>query len=520
MYIIKSNKKENMRKKPVVLCIMDGWGIPTDNKYSAIAKANVPNYNNFLKEYPNSKLNASGNFVGLPEGQMGNSEVGHTNIGAGRVVLQTLPMINKDVANNTLKDRPVIKDFIAKMKSNGKSIHLIGLMSNGGVHSHINHIINIAKTFANENINVVLHFIADGRDVAQKSALTFIDELNTELKDYKNVKIATIGGRYYGMDRDKRWDRVEKAYNAIVLADAESNFTTPKDAVEASYSKDITDEFIVPATIGDYKGMQDGDGFLFCNFRADRARELTMALGNEDFDGFARKKVINFTVMGELTEYSEDHAKYLETVYTPDEIVNSLGEVVSNAGLTQLRIAETEKYAHVTFFFNGGKETVFKGEERVLINSPKVATYDLQPEMSAEGVKQGVLDAINSNKFDLIVINFANPDMVGHTGIMDAAVKACEAVDKAVGEIATLVKQKDGIMFITADHGNAEKMFDETTGQPFTAHTTNLVPFIMVGNDVKNIKLNDGSLCDIAPTILQVMELPQPKEMTGRSLIK
>ena len=509
-----------MRKKPVVLCIMDGWGIPVDNKYSAIAKANVPNYNNFLKEYPNSKLNASGEFVGLPEGQMGNSEVGHTNIGAGRLVLQTLPMINKDVANNTLKDRPVIKDFISKMKSSNKTMHLIGLMSNGGVHSHINHIINITKSFADNGINVDLHFIADGRDVAQKSALIFVETLNNELKNYSNVKIATVSGRFYAMDRDKRWDRIEKAYNTIVLAESEKNFKTAEEAIENSYANEITDEFIVPATISDYKGMQDGDGFLFCNFRADRARELTMALGDKNFDAFARKKVINFTVMGELTEYSEDHAKYLSTIYTPEEIVNSLGEVVSNAGLTQLRIAETEKYAHVTFFFNGGKETVFKGEERVLINSPKVATYDLQPEMSAEAVKNGVIDAINSNKFDLIVINFANPDMVGHTGIMDAAIKACEAVDKCIGEIAEKVKEKDGIMFITADHGNAEKMFDETTGQPFTAHTTNLVPFIMVANDVKNVKLSDGSLCDIAPTILQVMELKQPKEMTGKSLIK
>ena len=510
----------NMKNKPVVLCIMDGWGIPENDKYSAIAKANTPNYDNYLKEYPNSTLHASGEYVGLPEGQMGNSEVGHTNIGAGRVVLQTLPMINKDVANNTLKDRPVIKDFISKMQKANKTMHLIGLVSDGGVHSHINHIISITKSFADAKINVMLHFIADGRDTAQKSALTYVDTLNKELSSYSNVKIATIGGRYYGMDRDKRWDRIEKAYNTIVLAESDEKFTTAEEAINASYQKDITDEFIVPSVIGDYKGMQDGDGFLFCNFRADRARELTMALGNKDFDGFSRKKVVSFTVMGELTEYSEDHAKYLSTVYTPEEIINSLGEVVSNANLNQLRIAETEKYAHVTFFFNGGKETVFKGEERVLINSPKVATYDLQPEMSAEAVKDGVINAINSNKFDLIVINFANPDMVGHTGIMDAAIKACEAVDKCVGEIVQKVKEKDGIIFITADHGNAEKMFDETTGQPFTAHTTNLVPFIMVGNNVKDIKLDNGSLCDIAPTILKVMDIPQPKEMTGKSLIK
>ncbi|MDD2839885.1 MAG: 2,3-bisphosphoglycerate-independent phosphoglycerate mutase [Rickettsiales bacterium] len=510
-----------MRKKPVVLCILDGWGIADNDKYSAIAKAKVPNYNSYLVNYPHSQLQASAEFVGLPEGQMGNSEVGHTNIGAGRVVMQTLPLINKDVANNAVKDRPVIKDMVKKMKASGKAMHLIGLMSDGGVHSHINHIINIAKVFGDNDIKVYLHLLTDGRDVAQKSALTFIKKLYDELdKGYPNMFIATVGGRYYGMDRDTRWDRVEKAYDAIVLGDCEERFKTAMDCIDAAYKKDITDEFIVPSAIRNYEGMEDGDGFLFCNFRADRARELTAALGDKNFAGFARKKVVKFSVMGELTEYSEDHAKYLTTVYTPDEIKQSLGEVISEAGLKQLRIAETEKYAHVTFFFNGGKETVFNGEERVLINSPKVATYDLQPEMSANGVKDGVLNAINSNKFDLIVINFANADMVGHTGIMEAAVKACEAVDKDIGEIVDAVKAKDGIIFITADHGNADKMFDETTGQPFTAHTTNPVPFIMIGNEVKSIKLADGALCDIAPTILKVMELKQPKEMTGKCLIK
>ncbi len=510
-----------MRKKPVVLCILDGWGIADNDEYSAIAKATVPNFKGCLAGYPHSQLQASGEFVGLPDGQMGNSEVGHTNIGAGRVVLQTLPMINRDVASNTVKDRPVIKDMVKKMKASGKAMHLIGLMSDGGVHSHINHIINLAKVFGDSGIKVYLHLLTDGRDVAQKSALTFIKKLYDELdKDYPNMFIATVGGRYYGMDRDKRWDRVEKAYNAIVLGECEERFKTAMECVEASYKKDITDEFIAPSAIRNYEGMEDGDGFLFCNFRADRARELTAALGDKNFTDFNRKKIIKFTVMGELTEYSEDHAKYLETVYIPEEIKHSLGEIVAEAGLKQLRIAETEKYAHVTFFFNGGKETVFNGEERVLINSPKVATYDLQPEMSASGVKEGVLKAIDSNKFDLIVINFANPDMVGHTGIMEAAIKACEAVDKALGEILDAIKAKDGIIFITADHGNAEKMFDNTNGQPFTAHTTNPVPFIMVGNNLKNVKLMDGALCDIAPTILKVMELKQPKEMTGKSLIK
>ena len=509
-----------MVKKPVVLTIMDGWGIATDDKYSAIAKANVKNYNSYLKNYPNSKLNASGSFVGLPDGQMGNSEVGHTNIGAGRIVMQTLPMINKDVSNNSLKDKSTIKDFISKMKNTNHIMHIIGLVSDGGVHSHINHIINIVKAFSENNIYVNLHFIADGRDVAQKSALLFIDKLENEFKNISNVKFATISGRYYAMDRDKRWDRIEQYYNTIVLCDTKNKYKNLTEAVEKSYSSNITDEFIVPSYLDGYKGMKDGDGFLFCNFRADRAREIAMALADTNFKEFERKKVINWTVKGELTEYSEDHSKYLDTVYKPEEITNSLGEIVSNSNLNQLRIAETEKYAHVTFFFNGGKETVFKNEERILINSPKVATYDLQPEMSAYEVKDKVIEALDKDKFDLIVINFANPDMVGHTGIMDATIKAVETVDNCIGEIVNKVKEKDGIIFITADHGNAEKMFDEKTNQPHTAHTTNLVPFIMIGNNVQNIKLSDGNLSDIAPTILQVMKLKQPIEMTGKSLIK
>ena len=509
-----------MRKKPVVLCILDGWGIPKDEKYSAIAKADAKNYQSYLKEYPNSQLNASGEFVGLPDGQMGNSEVGHTNIGAGRIVMQDLPMINRDVANNSVKDRKQIKEIVAKMKQSNGAMHLIGLASDGGVHSHINHIINFAKIFADNKIKVYLHLLLDGRDVAQKSALTYIKKFNDELLNkYKNISIATVGGRYYGMDRDKRWDRVEKAYNTMVLAECDKKYSTAVDTINDSYSNNVTDEFVAPSVIGDYAGMKDKDGFMFCNFRADRAREITSALGNVNFDGFNRKKIIHFAAMAELTEYSEDHAKYLTTIYAPEEIVNSLGEVVSKNGLKQLRIAETEKYAHVTFFFNGGKETVFEGEERILINSPKVATYDLQPEMSANGVKEGVLNAIDSNKFDLIVINFANPDMVGHTGIMEAAIKACKAVDNDLGEIVNKVKEKDGIIFVTADHGNVEKMFDETTGQPFTAHTTNPVPFIMIGNDVKNKKLHNGSLCDIAPTILATMQIKQPEEMTGKNLI-
>jgi 2,3-bisphosphoglycerate-independent phosphoglycerate mutase len=493
-----------MTKKPIVLCILDGWGISVDDKYSAIAKANTPNYDNYLKSFPNSQLQASGEFVGLPDGQSGNSEVGHVSIGAGRIVLQSLPMINRDVKNNTLAERPIIKDFIKNVKG---TLHLIGLLSDGGVHSHINHIINIANTFKNADINVKIHAIFDGRDVSQKSALSFLTQM-------KGFEIATVGGRYYGMDRDKNWDRVQKHYEVIVNANG-NKFNTAKEVVNSAYNDGVTDEFILPATVGNYDGVKDGDGFIFCNFRADRAREITEALASPDFNGFERK-LIDWSAKGQLTEYSDKHNKYLSTIYAPDEIKNSLGEIISNNGLKQYRTAETEKYPHVTFFFNGGIEKQFNGEERKIIPSPKVATYNLQPEMSAQGVKDSVLDALNTDKYDLIVVNFANVDMVGHTGIMDAAIKAVEEVDKDVGEIVAKVKEKNGIILITADHGNAEKMFDETTNQPFTAHTNNPVPFIMIGKDGK---LNNGSLCDIAPTILKIMNIEQPKEMDGKSLI-
>ncbi|MDR2526429.1 MAG: 2,3-bisphosphoglycerate-independent phosphoglycerate mutase [Rickettsiales bacterium] len=494
-----------MSKKPVVLCILDGWGIPEDGKYSAIAKANTPNYDAYLKNYPNSQLQASGEFVGLPDGQMGNSEVGHMNIGAGRVVFQSLPMIDRDVKNNTLKDRPVIKETIKNLKG---VLHLIGLLSDGGVHSHISHIINIANVFKQLGIVVRLHVILDGRDVSQKSALDFISQV-------EGIEIATVGGRYYGMDRDKNWDRIQKHYEAIVNGDGVV-FKSAVDVVNNGYENNITDEFIVPAVIEGYKGAVDGDGFIFCNFRADRARQITEALASSDFDGFKRE-LVKWSAKCQMTEYSLEHNRYLSTIYTPDNITNSLGEVISNKGLKQYRTAETEKYPHVTFFFNGGVEKQFEGEDRKIIPSPKVATYDLQPEMSANGVCDSVLDALDSEDYDLIVVNFANPDMVGHTGIMEAAVKAIEEVDKDIGKIVKKIQDKNGVILITADHGNAEKMFDDATGQPFTAHTTNPVPLIVIG---ESGNLNDGSLCDIAPTILKIMGIEQPKEMTGKNLIQ
>ena len=507
-----------MTNKPVVLCILDGWGIAKNKEYSAVDKANTKFFDYLMANYPHCKLNASEEFVGLPKGQMGNSEVGHTNIGAGRVVLQDLPRINKCVAEKAFMQNKVFVDAITKVKKANGRMHLLGLFSDGGVHSHIDHIIEMAKTIANQGVEVYMHCFSDGRDVPQKSVLNYIERFNQETKGYINIKIATIGGRYYGMDRDKNWDRVEKAYNVIVNPENSDNNLI--DVINSSYDNGITDEFIVPTAVNNYEGMKDGDGFIFANYRADRAREITLALGKADFDGFKRNKVINFSTKIQMTEYSSEHNKFMETLFGAEEIKDCLGEVVSNAGLKQLRIAETEKYAHVTFFFNAGRETPFNGEERILVKSPAVATYDLKPEMSANEVTEKLLNAINEDKFDFIVINFANPDMVGHTGKMDAAIKACETVDKNLEKITKLVLEKDGVICVTADHGNAEKMFDEVKQVPYTAHTTNLVNFIVVKNNVKGIELNDGSLCDIAPTMLKLMNIKQPALMTGKSLIK
>ncbi len=503
--------------KPVVLCILDGWGLTDDKKYSAIAQANTPFFDYLMQKYPNSKLNASGKFVGLPEGQMGNSEVGHMNIGAGRIVLQDLPRIDKCVAEHRFLENQIITKTIRLTKSGSGRIHLLGLLSDGGVHSHINHIIELAKTLAKEGLEVLVHAFLDGRDTPQKSAETYIQNFIKETKSFSNIKLVTIGGRYYGMDRDKRWDRIEKAYNVIVEGDGTNK--DPFKELQNSYANNITDEFVEPKAINKYKGMKDGDSFIFCNYRADRARQITMALGKEDFNEFQRHKVIKFSAKVQMTEYSSEHNAFLDTIFGPEDIKDCLGEVISNKKLKQLRIAETEKYAHVTFFFNCGRETPFNGEERILIKSPNVATYDLQPEMSANPVCDNLIEAIKSDKFDYLTVNFANPDMVGHTGIMEAATKACETIDILLKKLVETVLQKDGTIFITADHGNIEKMFDEKTGQPHTAHTTNPVPFIYVSNKSVGKNIKDGSLCDIAPTILKEMQIEQPKLMTGTSLI-
>ena len=509
-----------MTQKPVMLLILDGWGyreeITDDN---AIEKGNTPNWHRLLEECPHGFVETSGLAVGLPEGQMGNSEVGHTNLGAGRVVMQDLPKIDLAIKNGSLAQNIILGDMINTLKNNGKSCHLMGLMSPGGVHSMQNHIVALAKIISDAGVKVKIHAFLDGRDTPPASAKDYLAQLSKDIEELNNVEIATIEGRFYAMDRDKRWDRVELAYNNIVLADG-NRFATADEAIKTSYENSVTDEFVIPAVIGDYKGMEDGDAVLMANFRADRAREILYALADSDFNGFERKKIIKLSNSVGMTEYSVDHNRFMKTIFPPEALVNILGEVIAENGLTQLRIAETEKYAHVTFFFNGGEEKEFKGEERILIASPKVATYDLKPEMSVYEVTEQLVKAIEDNRFDVIICNFANGDMVGHTGIMDAALKAVEAVDNCLGKVEQAIKNVGGVLIVTADHGNAEKMVDEKTGQPYTAHTVGKVQVVLV-NDKSGVKaLDNGCLADIAPTMLDLLKIKQPVEMTGKSLLK
>lgn len=483
---------------PLLLCILDGWGIGDEaDSSNAIARANTPNYDRFLKTYPHSQLETSGLAVGLPEGQIGNSEVGHMTIGAGRVIFQDLPRINNAIKDGSLAQNQLLQKLIA----NKKTCHLMGLLSDGGVHSHIDHIIFLAETLQKNGVEVVLHAFLDGRDVAQKSALTYLEKC-------KNIKVTTISGRYYAMDRDQKWDRIKLATDAIISAQA-PKFSDVNSAIKNSYDQNITDEFIKPCVIGEYLGIKDEDNLLFCNFRADRARQISEKL-------FAEAKFSNALA---LTEYSEKLSESYQILFPAIEVKNSLPEVLSARGLTQLRIAETEKYAHVTFFFSCGHEKELKGEERILVKSPAVATYDLKPEMSANEVGEKLRDAIASEKFDFIIVNYANPDMVGHSGMLDPSIKAVEAIDHQLGLLEKIILEKDGLMLISADHGNIECMHDKNH-QPHTAHTTNPVPFILIGNKVSETKLENGALDDIAPTVFALMDIEQPKEMTGKSLIK
>lgn len=505
-----------MSKKPVVLCILDGWGCRDESEYNAIKVANTPNMDRFAAEFPVSKLGTSGADVGLPDGQMGNSEVGHMSIGNGRVILQDLPRIHQAIADGSLRENPDLLAHIASLKDSGGTSHLMGLMSDGGVHAHMDHIIALAEIIASHGVKVAIHAFMDGRDTPPASGEDYIAILSRKVSAMGNVQIATVSGRYYAMDRDNRWERVSLAYDAMVQAKGEYAGNAIS-AVQQSYAKDVQDEFILPTVLEGYEGMADGDSILMANFRSDRARELLSAFVETAFDGFDRARVIDFPNPTGMVEYSDKLNESLAVLFPKEKVEYGLGQVISEAGLTQLRIAETEKYAHVTFFFNGGSEEVYAGEERVLIPSPNVPTYDAKPEMSAYEVTKALEEALADDRFDVIIVNYANTDMVGHTGNMDAAVQAVEAVDACVGRLWDAVKAQDGVLCISADHGNAEQMVDPATGNPHTSHTTNPVPFIVLG--AGDVSVQDGRLCDIAPTLLTLKGIELPVQMTGTSLI-
>ena len=502
-------------KKPLILMILDGFGIAPE-KGNAIKAANKPNIDKLFAENPVTQIGASGMDVGLPDGQMGNSEVGHTNMGAGRIVYQELTRITKTINEDKLKENEAIVNAMDKAIENGTALHLMGLLSSGGVHSHNTHLYGILELAKKKGLeNVYVHAFLDGRDVPPSSAAEFMDELLDKMKEIGVGKVATVSGRYYAMDRDNNWDRVEKTYAAMVYGEGEKA-DCPVCAVKNSYDKGVTDEFVVPVVVDGGAQVKPNDSVIFFNFRPDRAREITRTFVDPEFNGFERKNgffPVNFVCM---TQYDATMPN-VDVAFKPQTLKNTLGEYVSNKGMTQLRIAETEKYAHVTFFFNGGVEKQYEGEDRILVKSPAVATYDLQPEMSAYEVTDKLVPAIESGKYDMIILNYANCDMVGHTGVFEAAVKAVEAVDTCVGRVVEAIKKMGGVALITADHGNADKMVD-ADGSPFTAHTTNPVPFCVVGYDCQ--LREGGRLADIAPTMLQIMGLEQPAEMDGVSLIK
>jgi 2,3-bisphosphoglycerate-independent phosphoglycerate mutase len=502
--------------KPVVLCILDGWGLSDDTKANAPFLAQTPTFDRLMAECPNNTLITHGRDVGLPTGQMGNSEVGHTNIGAGRVVAMDLGQIDLAIEEGSFQTNDTLVAFIDTLKKTGGTAHLMGLVSDGGVHGHLVHIIAAIQAIAAAGVPVVLHAVTDGRDVAPKSAFTYFEELTSALPD--NAKIGTVTGRYYAMDRDNRWERVSEAYDAMIHAKGGKS-ASAHAAVDAAYQREESDEFITATVIGDYAGAKDGDGFFCLNFRADRAREILRAVAEPGFDAFDTGTRPDWAALLGMVEYSEGHNAYMETVFPPRDIVNTLGEWVAKQGKTQFHLAETEKYPHVTFFLNGGKEDPEEGEDRYMAASPKVATYDLQPEMSAGEVTDAFVKAIEDG-YDLIVTNYANPDMVGHTGDLKAAMAACEAVDQGLTRVVAALEKVGGAMIVTADHGNCETMVDPVTGGPHTAHTTNPVPVVLVGGP-KGAKLRSGGrLADLAPSLLELMNLEQPVEMTGKSLLE
>jgi len=504
--------------RPVVLCILDGWGERAPAPDNAIALADTPVWDRFMATCPHSRLDASAEDVGLPAGQMGNSEVGHMNLGAGRTVLQDLPRIDAAIAAGELEGIAALRDFIAALKQSGGTAHLMGLMSPGGVHSHQDHIAALAEILCGAGVEVAVHAFLDGRDTPPRSGRDDLARFIERTARLERVRIATIGGRYYAMDRDRRWDRVARAYDAIVAAEG-VHVEGAIDAVEASYASDTGDEFMVPTVIGAYRGTADGDGVLMANFRADRARQIMAALVDPDFDGFTRAKVTTFAAAAGMIDYGAALSPLLSALFQPEAPTETLGEVVAAAGRRQLRVAETEKYAHVTFFFNGGREDPFANEDRILVPSPKVATYDLQPDMSAPEVTDKLCDAIAGGDYDLIVVNYANADMVGHSGDLAAAIEAVQAVDRCLGRVATAVEAAGGALLITADHGNVEVMRDRDNGEPHTAHSHNAVPCILVNGPAAVRRLAPGRLADIAPTVLALMGIEQPAAMSGRSLL-
>ena len=501
-------------KTPTTLIIMDGFGVEEASAGNAITNTPTPNLDKIFAECPGCVLSASGLDVGLPEGQMGNSEVGHTNIGAGRVVFQDLPHISMDIESGVFFQNPAYTEAIENCREWGSALHLMGLLSDGGVHSHINHLFALLRMAKEQGIEkVYVHCFLDGRDVPPSSGKHYVEQLQAKMQQLGVGKIASVMGRYYAMDRDQRWDRVQRAYNAIVCNEA-PYAEDAAQAVQDSYDKGVTDEFVEPVICVKDVAMQDNDSVIFFNFRPDRAREITRCLVDEDFTDIERKTGFVSTFFVCTTEYDATMPN-VTVAYPRQKLNNIFGEYISKLGLTQLRIAETEKYAHVTFFFNGGVEQVFPGEDRCLIASPKVATYDLQPEMSAREVTEEAVKRIESGAYDVVILNFANCDMVGHTGVYDAACKAVATVDECVGKVVEATSKMGGVSLITADHGNAEHMTEED-GSPFTAHTTNVVPFYIVG---ASVKLRDGRLADIAPTMLDLMGLAKPEEMDGQTLI-
>lgn len=510
----------------VLLCILDGYGLYKDYDGNAVFKADNKVFNRLVEENPYNSIFAAEEYVGLPKGQMGNSEVGHMNLGVGRVAKQLLPRINDAVESGDLENIENLQSLIKTVKENTNTVHLMGLFSDGGVHSHINHLIALCEILSKNDVKVWVHAVLDGRDTAQKSAGKYFDLFEEKFAGNDLVNIATISGRYYTMDRDKNWDRQKLAYDVYTNPKIDilsTVYKNAKAALEKEYLADRTDEFVKPCVISGFDGMKDGDGFIFFNFRTDRALQITNCLCNPSFNGFERKKKVSFSYACSMVDYSEKHKEFLSSLFPPQKFTNSLGEVIANAGLRQLRIAETEKYAHVTFYFNGVEDRVFENEDRVLIQSPAVATFDQKPEMSAFEITDKLEEVLPKEKYDLVVLNYANGDMVGHTGMLDKCIIAVETVDKCLERVEKLCKDLGYTLVVTADHGNCEEEINENTGEAITAHTLNKVPFIIVEPDgVKTVNSIDdgGALCDVAPTILDLMGVDKPVEMTGKSLVK